>query len=100
MAHHKYPTIQFKLKTEIVITKLPEKFYIERIFHSGGELMTDKIHCLVVGMPKTGQITNNRTKVRTEHQTYQNRKNPSKQNHQPNQPIEDIQTVKIIFRTQ
>ena len=46
MTFNKYPSVHFKLNKDIDITKLPnESFNIERKYHSGGILMTDKISC-------------------------------------------------------
>ena len=58
MSYHKHPTIQFLLKKDIEITTLQEKFVVERKYHSGGELMTDTIHCQIVGMPKSQETIN------------------------------------------
>ena len=53
-SQHKNPTIHFKLKKEIDITTISSQdFYIERKYHSGGMLMTDKIQCRIIGFPKT-----------------------------------------------
>ena len=97
MSYHKHPTIQFLLKKDIDITTLQEKFIVERKYHSGGELMTDTIHCEIVGMPKSQEKINKPYTKPTSNGKKGNetRKNQNNHYHQPNQPIEEIQIVKI-----
>ena len=93
MIYLKHPAVQFKLKNEIDISNLPSKLTIERKFHSGGILMTDKIHCQVLGIPKPEQVSANRMYMNNI-----NRREAKSQNQQqskPKSPNEEIHTVRI-----
>ena len=53
MSFNKYPSVHFKLNKEIDTSNIPNReFEIERRYHSGGTLITDKILCKVMGIAK------------------------------------------------
>ena len=99
MSFNKYPSVQFKLNTEIDMNMIPNHFFvIERKYHSGGELMTDTIHCKVLGSPEPEsrqEINKNATgKVTTDASTSIER-NTTNQQQYKNWTEEEEQTVRI-----
>ena len=74
MTFKDYPTVHFKLNNKINIAKLKSRqlFNIERIYHSGGTLVTDIIKCKVLGIPRSEPLPkplqSTRSQTNNEHQ--------------------------------